>query len=87
MSVGMLVTVAVTDCMLNSMTAPRIEPSAPPKNAGALPTAPVTDSGIGKAGINAAITYKVIAKTLPTIIAKKYFMTARGFLRKARGKR
>ena len=87
MSVGIEVTVAVTDCILNSMTAPRIEPSAPPKNAGAFPTAPVTDSGIGSAGINAATTYKVIAKILPIIMAKKYFITAFGFLRKARGKR
>ncbi len=79
----MFVTVAITDCALNSVTKPRIEPSAPPKNEGALPTAPATLSGIGNAGINAATTYKVIAKILPTTIAIKNFMTARGLRLKA----
>ena len=83
----MLVTVAITAWGLNSTTAPRSDPSAPPKNDGALPTVPAIESGIGNAGINAAMTYKVIASTRPTIIARKNFITAFGLRLKAWGKR
>ena len=79
----MFVTVAIIACGLSSVTKVRIEPSAPPKKFGALPTAPATDSGIGRAGMNAATTYKVIAKIRPIIIARKNFITAFGLRLKA----